>query len=77
MRASLKLGIMAFVALAAMVLGAGAAWAATEGGYAVRRAGRLDAAATDHMQDINDFHDLLLVIITGISRLRARSTACG
>lgn len=67
MRASLKLGIMAFVALAAMVLGAGAAWAATEGGYAVDAQIDLMPAATDHMQDIHDFHNLLLVLITIIT----------
>lgn len=67
MRASLKFGIMAVAALAAMVFGAAAAWAATEGGFAVDRQIDLMPAATDHMQDIHDFHNLLLVLITIIT----------
>lgn len=44
-------------------------WAAepTEGGYAVDRQIDLMPAATDHMQDIHDFHWFVLVIITCIT----------
>jgi cytochrome c oxidase subunit 2 len=58
---------MAVAALAAMVFGVAAAWAATEGGYAVDRQIDLMTPATDHMQDIKDFHDFLLVITTMIT----------
>ena len=67
MRASLRFGIMAVAALAAMVFGVAAAWAATEGGLAVDRQIDFMTPATDHMQDIKDFHDFLLVIITMIT----------
>ena len=66
MRASLRFAITTLVALAAIVFVVGAAWA-TEGGYAVPGQIDLMPAATEHMQDIIDFHDLLLVIITIIS----------
>lgn len=52
--------------LAAAVVTAGTALA-TEGGYAVPEQIGLMPAATEHMQDIHEFHNLLLVIITGIT----------
>lgn len=52
--------------LAAAVVTAGTALA-TEGGYAVDKQIGLMPAATEHMQDIHEFHNLLLVIITGIT----------
>jgi len=68
MRASLRIAFIAFATLAA---GAASAWAQTpaptEGGYAVPRQIDLMPAATQHMQEIHDFHNLLLVIITVIS----------
>lgn len=70
MRASLRIGFIAFATLAALV-GAGLAWAQpvepTKGGYAVPQQIDLMPAATEHMQNIHDFHNLLLVIITVIS----------
>jgi len=68
MRATLRNGLTFITALTASCLAAPAAWAqATEGSYAVDKQVTLMAPATDHMQNIHDFHDLLLVIITGIT----------
>jgi cytochrome c oxidase subunit 2 len=68
MRATLRNGLTFFTALTASCLAATAAWAqATEGSYAVDKQVTLMAPATDHMQNIHDLHDLLLVIITGIT----------
>ena len=68
MRATLRNGLTYFTALTASCLAATAAWAQpTEGSYAVDKQVNLMAPATDHMQNIHDFHDLLLVIITGIT----------
>ena len=53
-------------ALAAAVIGAGTAWA-VEGSFAVPQQIDLMPAATAHMQEIHNFHNLLLVIITVIS----------
>jgi len=53
-------------ALAVLALGAEAAWA-VEGGYAVPEQIDLMPPATAHMQEIHNFHNLLLVIISGIS----------
>lgn len=66
MRASMRIGITTLLALLGTMLAAAAAWA-TEGGYAVPEQIGLMPAATQHMQDIHDFHNLLLVIITLIS----------
>ena len=66
MRASLKYGITTFAALAASTLAA-LADAPVEGGYAVDRQIGLMPAATEHMQAIIDFHNLLMVIITVIT----------
>jgi cytochrome c oxidase subunit II len=62
----MRIGMTSFAALAATTIGADAAWA-VEGSYAVPRQIDLMPAATAHMQDIHDFHNLLLVIITLIS----------
>lgn len=68
MRAILRNGLYFPAALIASSLSATAAWAqATEGSYAVDRQVNLMPAATDHMQSIHDFHNLILVIITGIT----------
>ena len=68
MRATLRNGLTYFTALTASCLVATAAWAQpTDGSYAVDKQVNLMAPATDHMQNIHDFHDLLLVIITGIT----------
>src|SRR5262245_25199546 len=73
MRASMRIGITAFWTFVAALLGAGAAWAqaqpqpSTPGSFAVPEQIGLMPAATQHMQDIHDFHNLLLVIITLIS----------
>ena len=68
MRAILRNGLLFSAALVASSLSAAAAWAqATEGSYAVDRQINLMPAATDHMQSIHDFHNLMLVIITGIT----------
>lgn len=53
-------------ALAATVTVGGTALA-TEGSFALPQQIGLMPAATDHMQDLHDFHNLLLVIITGIT----------
>ena len=66
MRASLKFGITTLAALAVSALGCGAALA-VDGSYALPAQIDLMPAATQHMQDIHDFHNLLLVIITIIS----------
>jgi cytochrome c oxidase subunit II len=57
---------MSFAVLAAMFAGMDLAWA-TEGAQPVDRQIDLTPAATAHMQEIIDFHNLLLVIITGIT----------
>ena len=62
----MRIGMTSVAALAAAVIGAGTALA-VEGSYAVPQQIDLMPAATTHMQDIHDFHNLLLVIITGIS----------
>jgi cytochrome c oxidase subunit 2 len=49
-----------------MTVGMDLAWA-TEGSHAVDRQINLMPAATEHMQDIVNFHNLLLVIITVIT----------
>jgi cytochrome c oxidase subunit 2 len=68
MRATLRIGLTYISALTASCLAATAAWAqATEGSYAVDKQVTLMAPATDHMQNIHDFHNLVLVIITGIT----------
>jgi cytochrome c oxidase subunit 2 len=68
MRATLRNGLTLLSALAAPFLAGTAAWAqATEGSYAVDRQITLMAPATDHMQNIHDFHQFVLVIITGIT----------
>lgn len=68
MRAILRNGLLYPAALLATSLSAPAAWSqATEGSYAVDKQVTLMPAATDHMQNIHDFHDLVLVIITGIT----------
>jgi cytochrome c oxidase subunit 2 len=71
MRASMRIGITTFLALAAAAFFSATAWAQTEpktpGSYAVPEQIGLMPAATQHMQDIHDFHNLLLVIITLIS----------
>lgn len=66
MRASMRIGITTLFTLVAALIGAGTAWA-TEGSYALPGQIGLMPAATEHMQDIHDFHNLLLVIITIIS----------
>jgi cytochrome c oxidase subunit 2 len=66
MRASMRIGFTIFMALVATLVGAAAAWA-TEGSFAVPEQIDLMPAATQHMQDIHDFHNLLLVIITLIT----------
>lgn len=68
MRATLRNGLTYFTALTASCLAATVAWAQpTDGSYAVDKQVTLMAPATDHMQNIHNFHDLLLVIITGIT----------
>jgi len=62
----MRIGMTSVAALAATAIGAGTAWA-VEGSYAVPQQIDLMPAATAHMQDVHDFHNLLLVIITGIS----------
>jgi cytochrome c oxidase subunit II len=66
MRASFKFVFHAAAALAALALGSNVALA-VEGSYAVPEQIGLMPAATKHMQDIHDFHNLLLVIITIIT----------
>jgi cytochrome c oxidase subunit 2 len=67
MRASMRIGFTILMTLVATLVGAATAWAATEGGFAVPQQVGFMQAATDHMQDIDDFHNLLLVIITLIT----------
>ncbi len=62
----MRIGMTSVAALAAAVIGAGTALA-VEGSYAVPRQIDLMPAATAHMQEIHNFHNLLLVIITVIS----------
>lgn len=66
MRASMRIGFTILLALAAVFVGAAAAWA-TEGSYAVPQQIGLMPAATEHMEEIERFHNLLLVIITLIT----------
>jgi cytochrome c oxidase subunit 2 len=66
MRASMRIGFTILLALVATLIGAATAWA-VEGSYAVPEQIGFMPAATDHMQDIDDFHNLLLVIITLIT----------
>lgn len=66
MRAFSRLGITLFVALAAMTAGINSVWAA-DGSYAVDKQINLMPAATEHMERIHEFHNLLLVIITVIT----------
>ena len=66
MRASMRIGFTILMALVATLVGAATAWA-TEGSFAVPEQINLMPAATQHMQDIHDFHNLLLVIITLIT----------
>jgi len=58
---------MALAALAAIAIGDVALAAPTEGSFAVPEQIGLMPAATEHMKEIHDFHNLLLVIITVIS----------
>ncbi|MFM9862054.1 MAG: cytochrome c oxidase subunit II [Micropepsaceae bacterium] len=69
MRAFSRFGITSFAVLTAMIAGMNLAWGAppTEGSHAVERQIDFMPAATAHMQEIIDFHNLLLVIITGIT----------
>jgi cytochrome c oxidase subunit II len=67
MRAFSRIGFTSLAALVAMVVGMDLAWAATEGSHAVPQQVDFMPAATEHMQDIIDFHNLLLVIITVIT----------
>jgi cytochrome c oxidase subunit 2 len=70
MRASMRIGITAFWTLLATLMVAGVAWAqepTTPGSFAVPQQIGLMPAATQHMQDIDNFHNLLLIIITLIS----------
>ncbi|MBP6011102.1 MAG: cytochrome c oxidase subunit II [Alphaproteobacteria bacterium] len=62
----MRIGITSLAALAVMLLGTGMAWA-VDGSYAVDGQYWLMPAATDHMQEIESFHNLLLVIITVIT----------
>lgn len=66
MRAFSRFGITSLAALAALVVGTDLAWA-VDGSHAVDRQIDFPAAATAHMQEIINFHNLLLVIITGIT----------
>jgi cytochrome c oxidase subunit II len=66
MRALSRFGITSLAALAALVVGADLAWA-VDGSHAVDRQIDFPVAATAHMQEIINFHNLLLVIITGIT----------
>jgi cytochrome c oxidase subunit II len=66
MRASMRIGFTILLALVATSIGAATAWA-TEGSYAVPQQIGFMPAATDHMQEIDNFHNLLLVIITLIT----------
>lgn len=68
MRAFLRIGFTGLSALLVSLMTSIVAWAEpTEGGYAVDRQIDLMAPATDHMQNIHDFHQFVLVIITGIT----------
>ena len=66
MRAFSRFGITLFAALAAMTAGMNSAWA-KDGSYAVDKQINLMPAATEHMERIHEFHNLLLVIITVIT----------
>ena len=66
MRAFSRFGITSLALLAALVAGTDLAWA-VDGSHAVDRQVDFPVAATAHMQEIIDFHNLLLVIITGIT----------
>jgi cytochrome c oxidase subunit II len=66
MRASMRIGFTILLALVATLVGAATAWA-TEGSFAVPQQIGFMKAATDHMQEIDNFHNLLLVIITLIT----------
>jgi cytochrome c oxidase subunit 2 len=66
MRASMRIANTILLSLAAAAVTAGTALA-TEGSYAVPEQIGLMPAATEHMQEIHEFHNLLLVIITGIT----------
>mgnify|MGYP002385816389 CR=1 FL=1 len=66
MRALMRIGITSLAALAVMLLGTGMAWA-VDGSHAVDGQYWLMPAATEHMREIEGFHNLLLVIITIIT----------
>lgn len=66
MRAFTRIGITSLALFVALVAGTDLAWA-VDGSRAVDRQIDFPVAATAHMQDIIDFHNLLLVIITGIT----------
>ncbi|NOT42248.1 MAG: cytochrome c oxidase subunit II [Alphaproteobacteria bacterium] len=66
MRAFSRFGITSLALLAALVAGTDLAWA-VDGSHAVDRQVDFPVAATAHMQEIINFHNLLLVIITGIT----------
>jgi cytochrome c oxidase subunit II len=66
MRAFSRFGITSFAALAVLVAGTDLAWA-VDGSHAVDGQFDLPPAATAHMQEIIDFHNLLVVITAGIT----------
>ena len=68
MRAFLRFGFTSLSALIVSLISLSVAWSApTEGGYAVDKQIDLMAPATDHMQNIHDFHQFMMVIVTGIT----------
>ena len=68
MRAYLRNTITSLAALSASFLVTASSWAEpTEGGSAVDAQVWHMKAATDHMQDISDFHEFVMVIITIIT----------
>ena len=68
MRAFLRFGFTSLSALIVSLISLSVAWSApTEGGYAVDKQIDLMAPATDHMQNIHDFHQFMMVIVTGIA----------